>query len=211
MSVQVELIQRWDQKLVELFGGEVPANAEWTSLHQITAVLSGIAGGFNHVFLPDKGGEDLGSCQASSNGLLEWSTREDSLDSHANVCRPIKLTFWNPGPTTREANFVLEVDGLTPVDPDGNAGDESYEEVVEIRQGVYAPRYAWDVGQYQGEPLPDSARLLMRTLNPGRFAVFGKGSIYNLYKDKHFDAYDGFHNDPEQFKNIVATMSSVEI
>lgn len=201
---------KWHQQLRSLFNGIIPDSAEWTSPERIEAVLRAIAGHTNHVFLPTKGGQDLVDCQITKDGLLEWTPEPDALDSYAHVCKPTRLVFWNPGSSTREANFVLETGALAPVDPSENVAAEAYEEVVQLAVGEYAPRWAWDAREYQGKELPQGARLLIRNLTPGRFAIFGKGSLYNSYRARSFDAYNAVHNDPVAFKRIVEEMAKIE-
>jgi len=200
---------QWDQRLNELFSGAVPSHAEWTALDAIVSTLRAVAGNLNHVFFPSGGGQDLMSCRATQDGLLEWSY-SDNLDRSAYVCKPVKLVFWNPGVSTREANFVLEVTALQPLDPAQEDSSREREEVVELGDGRYAPRYAWDEDEYQGETLDASARLLVRRLAPGRFAIFGKGSNYNLDHGNGFDAYLAPHNDPARFRVIVERMAAAE-
>lgn len=206
-DLQVE----WDQQLQALFNGAIPESAEWTAPGEIVTVLRAIAGKVNHVFLPTRGGMDLADCRVTRDGLLEWGQEEGRLDRHAYVCKPERLVFWNPGSSTREANFILEVGALDPVDPERDEQQSrKREEVVELAPNDYAPRWAWDEQEYQGAALPGGARLLNRDLVPGRFAIFGKGSIYNGFRGQGFDAYGAVHNDPVTFRNIVEQMASIE-
>lgn len=202
-----EVTTKWDVALTSVFEGEVPDYAQWTSLEAIVSTLNGIAGRINHVFFPSGGGQALHACWANDD-LLEWTDREAELASRAYVCKPTKLTFWNPGKTTREANFILETAELSPVYLSESEHDRFYEEVVEISPGEFAPRYAWDAGEFEGLPLPEGARVLVRTVRPSRFAVFCIGSRYNSDKSRSFDAYDAIHTDPEAFEAIIKGLSS---
>ncbi len=203
-----ELHAVWNARLVDIFGGNIPERAEWYG-PQIVPVLNAVSGSFNHVFFPDGGGLDLLGCRFSNEGLLEWATSDSGFDTFVHVCSPVRLLFWNPGPTSREANFILEVSGLPPVDPDHRGAPGAAEEVVELSPGRYIPRYAWDQGEYQGQRLPQTARLLVRVTQAGRFAIFGKGALYNQFRGGGFDAYNAHHNDPSEFKRIVEQLSQM--
>lgn len=206
-----EMLDKWDEKLKTVFSGAVPTDAQWTDPAEIQGVLETVIGRDMHIFLPGGGGEELVSSRVTSDGLIEWSGDNDSLDRYAFVVKPSKLVFWNPGDQTHEANFVLEVGALRPECPNKYVTEEGVEEIVELKKGVYAPRSAWDAGEYKGQELPDSARLLSRATKPARFAIFSKGSLYNSHRDRQFDAYSAHHNDPIEFKKIVIEMASIEL
>ncbi len=209
-DVKQRLRNQWEALLEGVFPHGIPDTAEWSDPNEIAEVLNAISSTINHVFHPEGGGEDLFGARITREGHLEWSIHENGLDTYANVVAPLKLTFWNPGKQNHEANFVLEVGLLTPV---GSAHDrgEFVEEVTEIRSGVYEPLSSWDNGQTQrGEDLPTGARKLCRVIKPARFAIFGKGSLYNSFKDRSFDAYDAHHNDPVEFKKIVSALAEID-
>lgn len=198
----------WDDQLKALFNGAVPEHAEWRG-EDIPVVLNAIAGDYNHAFLPTGGGLDLNGARSMPGGLLEWTTDENGFEDVVQVCRPKRLVFWNPGNTTRDANFILEVEALDPVAPDHNEHVGIEEEVTELEPGSYEPGYVYHSGQYQGEDLPRGTRLLIRTIKDARYAIFGKGSLYNSYRRGNFDAYNAYHNDKAQFESIVSTMAKV--
>jgi hypothetical protein len=195
------LRQEWTALCQSLFNGSVPASQEWTRLVDIVAVMNAISSPANHMFYPDGGGLDLRGAQLNRKGELEWTTHENGLDKFVHVAAPIKLTFWNPGPFDHEANFMLEI-GASQLKGDyvGHAGHA--EELAELSDGSYAPRSAWDEGQ--------GVRLVIRYVRPSRFAIFGKGSVYNSYRSKGFDAYDALHNDPVSFEKTVLEMAKIE-
>jgi len=206
-----ELRDQWEALLRGLFPAGVPESFEWTEPTDIAYVLNMISSQVNHVFHPDGGGTDLIGAQITREGYLEWSIHENGLQTFANVSRPVKLTFWNPGKQNHEGNFLLEVVGLTPVGRPEDRG-EYVEEVTEIYPGVYEPISSWGSGQTQsGQDLPVGARRLCRVVNSARYAVFGKGSIYNSFRDRNFDAYNAHHNDPVEFRKIVSSMAEVEL
>lgn len=208
---QKEMIDSWEEKLSALFGGEVPDRAEWHTPDEIAAVFAAMQGKDAHVFLPGGGGDEILNSRVTDDGLLEWSGSTSSLDNYATVVSPVRLTFWNPGIQTHEAHFVLEVGSLAAGCPRGYTNDAGVEECVELSKGRYAPRSAWDNSEYQGKDLPASARLVIRATKPARYALFGKGSIYNQFNDRGFDAYSAFHNDAAAFEKIVAEMALIEV
>lgn len=208
MEIEKELQADWDHQLNIIFAGPPPGSAQWTVPNNIVRALNVIAGKTNHVFLPDHGGQDLGACRATADGLMEWTIRNDGFDDMAYLCRPLTLTFWKPGATTRDANFILECGAMESV-LDETPSDAFSEETAELVPGEYVPRYHLDQGEYQGQPLPETTRLVIRYLKPGRFAIFGKGSIYNQFRGGGFDAYDAVHNDEATFKRIVEDMAQV--
>jgi len=210
-AFQKELIDSWEAKLSALFDGEIPADAEWYGANEIAGVFDAMLGNEGHILLPTGGDEDLRSVRASKDGLLEWSGDDDSLDKYARVVKPVRLVFSNPGNQTHEAHFILEVDAMPAALHDGYANADGIEECVELAKGSYAPRSAWDNNEFQGKPLPESARLVIRATKPGRYALFGRGAIYCKIRDSTFDAYSAFHNDAAQFEMMVAKMAAIEI
>jgi serine/threonine-protein kinase len=208
---QKEMIDSWEEKLSALFGGEIPDRAEWHTPGEIAEVFAAMQGKDAHVFLPGGGGDEFLNSRATDDGLLEWSGSTSSLDNYATVVNPVRLNFWSPGSQTHEANFVLEVGALPAGCPTGYTNDAGVEECVELSKGRYAPRSAWDNSEYEGKDLPASARLVIRATKPARYALFGKGSIYNSFRDSSFDAYSAHHNDAAVFEKIVAEMASIEV
>ena len=205
-----ELREKWEAFVAALFEGTIPEAAEWTDSNDIVRVLYAISSPVNHMFHPDGGGLDLRAAQLSREGTLEWATHEGGLESFVHVVRPVKLTFWNPGLYKHEANFVLEVDALDPVGEE-HARSEYVEELTEVRLGTYEPLSSWDNGYSEnGDPL-DGARRLCRIIKGSRFAIFGKGSLYNSFSDKGFDAYSAYHNDPVKFAKIVEEMAKIDL
>jgi hypothetical protein len=205
-----ESIAEWDRILGALFDGAIPVNAEWTAPAEIVAVLNAVSSRSNHMFYPDGGGMDLLGAQLDTEGNIEWAVDEGGLQSFVHVARPLKLTFWNPGPYGHEANFIFEVDALAPVGPETSRG-EYVEELTEISAGEYEPLSSWENGHSRnGEPL-DRARRVVRTIKAARYAIFGKGSLYNRHTSTGFDAYSAVHNNPGNFARIVEDMAQIEL
>ena len=199
-----ELRQTWAEVVSGVFNGAVPAKAEWTNPTDIVLVLNAISTPVNHMFYPEGGGMDIRGARLNSKGELEWAVEEGRLDSYAHIAIPLKLAFWNPGSYGHEANFVLE---CGPLKPQGDyAGHSGYaEELTELSNGSFESRSTWDEGA------PEGARLVTRYVRPGRFVIFGKGSIYNSFQDRGFDAYDAFHNDAGKFEKVVEEMANIKL
>lgn len=197
-----DLRLEWATLVNGLFNGSVPTNAEWTAPADIVNVLNAISSAVNHMFYPDGGGMDIRGARLNGKGELEWATDDHGLDSFVHVAVPVKITFWNPGPTDHEANFMLEVGAL--LQEGDYVGHDGYaEELAEFSDGTFAPRSAWDDGQ--------GTRLVIRYVRPGRFAIFGKGSLYNSYRGNGFDAYNAVHNDVIEFEKAVSEMAKVDL
>jgi len=205
-----KMVVSWENKLSALFDGKIPDAAEWTTPAEIARVFQYMQGPDAHIFLAESGSEEIQSSRVTIDGLLEWSGDDDSLEKYAYVVKPQRLTFWNPGSQTHEANFILEVGAMPAGCPTGYTNAAGVEECVELSKGSYAPRTAWDNNEYNGRDLPSSARLVSRATRPARYALFGKGSLYNSYRDQTFDAMMGHHNDPQEFATIVGEMAKVE-
>lgn len=206
-----DCVDSWEEKLSALFEGKIPVRQEWTNPDEIAEVFAAMKGSDAHIFLPGGGGDELKNVRSTADGLLEWSGDGDSLDQFATVVKPVRLTFWSPGTQHHEAHFLLETDALPACCPSGYATEVGVEECVELSKGQYAPRTAWDQGQHQGKDLPSTARLVIRSTKPARFALFGKGSLYNSVQAGGFDAYDAHHNDAARFKTFVEQFAEVEV
>jgi hypothetical protein len=96
------------------------------------------------------------------------------------------------------------------IKPSGVYGDRiserHSEELTEIRTVEYIDRAYADHGEYEGQSLPESARVVIRYFK-GNFVIFSKASIYNL--SDTLDAYDAPHQKfgEEKFKNMIDQVS----
>ncbi|PHN93497.1 serine/threonine protein kinase [Maribacter sp. 6B07] len=136
----------------------------------------------NHTFFPTMGGLDLQDAKES----LE----EDCIEficSLTYIIKPKKLTFesfqdpiWN--------YFRLET---ADIEKSGVFDDPGHsEELAELTPLNYVSREYWDEQRYNDEPLPSTARLVIRKLKGGSFVIFSKQSWYN----KQSSTYDARHN-----------------
>lgn len=187
-------LRKWAGLLEAVFPTGIPSSAQWPDLTSISSVLNkvGAQQNSNHMFYPTGGGMDLegSSVYEEEDGCLALKTG----DRVAEVIKPSALLFESFGPEIEWAYFRLECQPLplSGVYEDAEEGENTREEVVLVAPGTYAPRSAWDDDFFEGEALPKTARLIVRSLR-GPFVIFAKGSAYNLASGRSFDAYDGRH------------------
>lgn len=205
---------QWHAALDALFGGNIPEKASWTGTAAIVNVLAQVASAPNHLFLPDKGGQDLTAVRVSPRdpALLEWVPAEaDEFAQWAYVLKPGRLDFVLPAGKTDLAYFMLEAEAMDPslVFPSSYSSCAYREELVEVPGGTYLQKQYWDRGEdANGTPLPKGCRLLNRYGKGGRFALFGKGSVYNS-NNSVFDAYDAIHMHPAKFDQLIEKLASI--
>lgn len=202
-----KLLDLWESKLSDLFGGAIPAKKEWTDSEEVARVLKAMRGEDTYFFQPGDGGLEMLDSRATSDGLVEWTDETSSLDEFAFVVRPVRLVFWNPGNQTHEANFILEVDAQAPGCPTGEMTNHvGIEQCMELAKGSYAPLSAGHERAYFGKSFPAAARVVRRATRPARFALFSKGSLYYRY-----DGHKALHNDHVQFEDLVSQFAAIEI
>lgn len=180
-------LKEWVSIQHRLFPAGFPERAVWTGSDEIRAVLKLAAGtgGLNHVMLPSGGGHDLtGVALASESDLIMLN-----LGMHF-VLKPKSLSFESFGPGSSWNYFRLEAE---PIPPSGTPGavvtSDGIEELIcEFPSGTYVTFDAWEMGEYQDQPLPKGARPLIRILK-GTFLIVAKGSWYNAVPD----TYDARH------------------
>lgn len=63
------------------------------------------------------------------------------------------------------------------------------EELTELSPCNYVERSVWEANEFEGQPLPDSARVITRILKGG-LVIFNKASLYNA----NASTYDGRHS-----------------
>ncbi len=148
-----------------------------------------------------------------------------------NIVRPVSLTL-EIFPGDAQWNYLrLESAKLDPIEiyEELDGGDEQFgdaddqeehsaeenqhrlaerasEELTEIDEETYASREVWDEGRYNGEELPEGARVVVRWFG-GAFVIFQKTSFYNLAHGR-LDAYNGRHNtmSAAEFRSHVAEL-----
>jgi serine/threonine protein kinase len=179
----------WLELQKVIFPTGTPAQATWTDIDSICAVLHEISktDNLNHMFYPTGGGNDLiGTSKATEEGMIALHVCEKS----AEIIKPKKLTYESFGYHPQWNYFRLELEEIEPTHVEGAVNEEcTREALLEIEPGEYVEYYHWDHGEYNGNPLPDTARIVDRFLK-GAFVFFSKRSIYNRINE----TYDGRHN-----------------
>lgn len=184
--LSVENNQIWEKIHSDIFGDAIPSHCEWTDPNAIINVLNKIGkfSNSNHMFFPNGGGMDLESATTSSErGCIE-------IFAGLNyVLKPKMLVYENIERGLEWSYFRIETDTLAPTGIYENLPKDLYlEELLELTSGRYVNRSYWDSGEYQGEPLPNTSRLLIRILK-GSLVIFKKSSLYNA----NSATYDGRH------------------
>lgn len=174
----------WLSILNNIFPVGIPKHCEWNNIDAIINVLNiiGSVNNSNHMFYPDGGGLDIKSSKLSY--------EKDCIEIHTgliDILKPKCLIFESfPDPIWNY--FRIETNELN---PSGVYKESNYpsEELTELEPMRYVHRSHWDINEYQGEDLPETARVLTRHLK-GSFVIFAKASYYNLESS----TYDGRHN-----------------
>ncbi len=182
-------LEAWGRILGRIFPVAIPTRAVWNDRQSIIAVLKilGCVSDLTHVFFPNGGGLDLdGARESAESECIELDT------GIACILKPAEFTFESFGPPYEQwAYFRIEAATLAPSGVYETL-QEPYEELTEIRSGLYVDRGAFDSGKYEIEgrvlDIPSSARGIIRYLG-GAFVIFAKGSLYN----RNRDTYDARH------------------
>lgn len=190
----------WIEVGSKLFPFGIPSRAVWHDIDEICSVLRVAAGadGLNHMFYPDGGGMTLtGATRSHEKGLIELKRHEQSVD----VLKPKKLSFESFGKELEWCYFRLEATPIEPTAVEGGLRSEGIcEELVEIAPNQYVHPSCWDYDEFNGKPLPKTARRVQRYLK-GSFVIFSTTSVYNQIPD----TYDARHNamTEEQFREYI--------
>ncbi len=185
-----------------IFPTGTPSQATWTDVDSICSILNEIGHrkSLNHMFYPTGGGMDLiGVSKAEEKGMIALHVCERG----AELLKPKKLTYESVGYHPQWNYFRLEADEIEPTGVEGALNSaKSSEALLEIEPGKYVEYHHWDIGEYEGEPLPLTARPIDRFLK-GSFVLFSKRSIYN----RTSGTYDARHNKMSEmeFKDHIQT------
>ena len=190
----------WTELTQKLFPLGSPSRTTWTQIDAICAVLSEIAEvpALNHMFYPSGGGHTItGVSRAAEKGMIALHIGEKM----AEILKPKKLTYEYFNADTHWNYFRLEAEIINPIGIKGALDSDGISEsLTEITPGEYYPYKHWEYNEFNGEPLPESARPVNRYLN-GSFVFFSTNSIYN-----HTPAtYDARHNkmSEEEFRRYI--------
>lgn len=188
-----------------IFSTCIPSYAEWKQRNTIINVLNkiGSVSDSNHMFFPDGGGFDLeGAREGRENGCVE-------IDAGlVYILNPKELSFVSFDTSCEWNYFRIECNEIKPcgIYKPGEMGTDFQEECVELENGEYIHRNHWDSKEYQGRPLPNTARLVNRILK-GALVIFKKTSIYNDTSE----TYDGRHQEmgKEAFYGYITEAAAI--
>jgi serine/threonine protein kinase len=194
-------LTEWTELTRKLFPLGAPTRSTWEGVDAICLVLAEIAKvpSLNHMFYPTGGGNTITAVStAAEEGAIALHVGEKMVE----ILKPAKLTFESFGNDTNWSYFRLEASPMAPTGVQGAINPErTYETLTEISPGRYAPYAFWDQNEYNGEPLPESARPAGRYL-AGAFVFFSTRSFYNQTPG----TYDARHNkmSEEAFRAYIA-------
>lgn len=185
-------LEAWSTALNSIFPNGIPGSTSWSDPKRIAAVLDivGRSDQSNHLYYPTFGGNDLlgATVLKEEPDCVALRTGNRAYE----LVKPATLMFESNGPDLQWAYFRLE---CSPMLPTGvyESGYEGKREEVVLIDGEYAPRSAWDDDEFRGRPLPQSAKLIIRSITGEPFVIFAKGSVYNFARGNGFDAYNAPH------------------
>lgn len=191
----------WAELTRKLFPLGAPIRSTWEGVDAICLVLAEIAKipSLNHMFYPTGGGNTITAVStAKESGMIALHIGEKNVV----ILKPAKLTFESFGYDTRWSYFRLEAASVEPSGVQNALNlDRTFEAVTEISPGHYESYVCWEYNDYNGQPLPDSARPAARYLK-GSFVFFSTRSVYNGEPS----TYDARHNkmSEEQFRAYIA-------
>ncbi len=185
-NLKIQKYQNWIDIQKAIFSNNIPKHYEWSDITSIIIVLNKICSiqGAHYMFYPTGGGQSLKSANLYyDNNCIELDT-----GFSVDIIKPKCLSFesfdnpiWN--------YFRLDLEKLEQSNTYPNKLLNSQEKVVEINSGNYIPIEYWDIDEYDGDPLPEGSRILIRHLC-GSFVFFARFSPYN--HERKTD--DGRHN-----------------
>ncbi len=186
----------WKDIQNELFPSSMPKTVIWDDINDIVKILNfvGEHSQVNHTFLPGGGGLDLtGAIISYETGCIELH-----FQGFPYIVKPKQLTFESFSGHIDWSYFRLDTEGLGLIgDNSGNMTDEG---LTEIKRGLYSDSDCFKFNDYNGRPLPKSARPVIR-VSEGSFLVCLKTGPYNSIPQ----TYDGRHNkvNGDEFRKII--------
>lgn len=184
-----------------IFPFDVPTIAVWTDKYSIINILKNI-GKFensNHIFYPRGGGLDLRNAQDSfEEKCIELRTSFNEIIS----IQSLSFHSFEDDENFDWAYFRINTNTIKQTNIyNYNVGYE--EELTEIEPLNYIDRKYWDKDEFDNQPLPKGARLVVRRLK-GDIVIFGKSSPYN----QHTSTYDGRHDKlkADEFRSYISNV-----
>lgn len=176
-------LNTWEGILNNLFNNSIPNYCQWQDIDAIVNILNklGSVPNSNHMFYPSGGGLDVkGALMSNEKNLIEIKT------PYADVLSPKKLTFHKLN-DIEQSYFRIELNEISSLGIGDSLGYS--EQLCELKPAEYVSSRVMEDGEYNGLPLPTSARYVQRLLK-GSLVIFSKQSIYN----KAGKTYDGRHD-----------------
>lgn len=183
-------IKPWAECLQEIFQNGIPTYSYWEKPEEISKILNSIGAihTSNHIFYPEGGGFDLVGAQLSNiKNCIEIDT------GFHEILSPKRLSF-HLVEDIELSYFRLELNELQPTGIYDENDIDFSESVCEIRPGNYIDQAHFDLDEYEDEPLPTGARLVVRRLK-GVIVIFGKDSKYNRTPSTYDGRYNNFTED----------------
>jgi len=196
---QARMRQQWTEAFGRVVDGRPGPIIEVLDPASMARHLRPLMGGeFSQVLLPGLGTTD---CAAVHYGEVPGTLEFQSSPRRAHIVRPAKLTVGAVEADPVQSFLVLDLAELPPVRLFGlqqedlnRIQERGVQEMVELGRGDYEDRSIWDQGFISEdedgtrEPLPDTARLVIRWLR-GRIMIVCKASRWNADR-----SLDGRHN-----------------
>ena len=176
---------QWKDIQKQLFPSTIPTRAFWEDNKAIVDILNILSNtsNLNHVFFPTGGGNDLHGARLShEKNCIELNFGQTV------IVKPKRLVFESFGFQEEWNYFRLECNHLAACGyyPDA----QIRETVTELAPLIYTDYNCGEFNDFDGEELPDDARLVERFLSECSFVIFQKTSLYN----KVSSTYDARHN-----------------
>lgn len=186
---------QWIAVQRNLFPTALPSRVIWENINDIISVLKNLSFiNLNHMFFPNGGGLDLENVSKS----FEDNCLELGFSGSYIIVKPKRLIFESFGDNPEWNYFRLETGDLISFDPSYTKYND--EMLTELEPGLYTDYNCFEYNDFNGEPLPSTARPIRRIFN-GDFVIFQKTSLYN----KNRSTYDGRHNkmNADQFRKHI--------
>lgn len=189
-----ENLKLWEEKLLEIFKGEIPKHCEWSAITQIDSILNIIGNkGLNHMLYPDIGGLDVVGCSIADykRDMIEILTD----GSVPNICKPKQLIFDCIDGEPEWSYFRLELNKL---EPSGfYSGENRLTEELYEYNGNFEAYYEYPPNNYY--------RHIFRVLR-GTLLIVPKTCYYNHIPK----TYSGLHNKYE-YMNFREMMEKLKM
>lgn len=189
---------QWFDMLQHLYNSELPPiTGIWQKKEDIIEILNYIGkhDQLNHTLFPDGGGLDL----IASKESWEEGCIEINYECITYILLPKALILENFQGNSMWNYFWLETQKIELLTKKESVGRE---ELTEIEPGKYVERECYDYDEFNGDPLPQNSRVVIRN-SEGTFLICLKVGPYN----QESSTYDGRHNKVtrEQFRKYIST------